>query len=139
MKIPGILKPEGHYDRGSYILADISTQMIMAVLIVLASLHVAWIPVAAIGVPLLFYINIISTIKRLRDLGRPESDFILLFIPVVSMFLDFSLRWNPGDREVNEMGYRDYKIRQYRKKHRLKPRTPGSERNTPERYTDFWH
>lgn len=137
MKIPGILNPEGQYGRGAYILADISTHMLMGALIVLASLHAAWIPVAVIGVPLLLYIDIIATTKRLRDLGRPESDYFLLFIPFISVFLDFSLRWNPGEDETNEIGYRDYKIRQYNKKHRPRQKPPGADIDTSRRYTDF--
>ena len=137
MKIPGILKPEGKYRRGSYLLADISTQFLGGVLLFLAFLHVAWIPVAVIVIPLLVYLNIISTIKRLRDLGRLESDYILLFIPFVSIFLDFSLRWNPGEDEINEMSYRDYKIRQYNRRQRHKEKPYDGTRNIPPGYTDL--
>jgi hypothetical protein len=123
MRIPGILKPEGKYSRLQYILVDISTYIMMIGLVCLAFLHPAWIPVTVIGVLLMIYIDVISTIKRLRDLGKPASDYILTLIPIVSWFMDFSLLYQPGVQERNEEAFRDYKISQYdrRYKHREKP------------------
>ena len=95
------------------------------------------IPFAVIGCMLMIYINIIATIKRLRDLGRSERDYFLLYIPFVSWFMDMTLWFKPGQEEIGKQASREYMIRQYEKKHQPKKRPYQNNGNIPRRHIDF--
>jgi len=130
MKIVEILSNEGSLNHIQFRMIEIVTTTLMVItpflLFFSMYLLIIVIPLEA----LLYYIWTVSTIKRLRGVGRPDSDFIKILIPFVSWKIEKELRGDSGfgkNGELTEEGYkeilRDYQIQEYERARRSHKRT----------------
>jgi uncharacterized membrane protein YhaH (DUF805 family) len=80
-----------------------------------------WLLILVIPVWLfLWYIDIVATIKRLHDLGRPGDDIIKTFLPILGSIMDLKLWYESGQNEIDHETFKEYQIREYEKKKRAK-------------------
>jgi uncharacterized membrane protein YhaH (DUF805 family) len=136
-KLPGFFKPGGKYNRSRYrsIISIIS--LVFLGLYLLWNYYQEWLPVViAVGVPV-YYIEVVSSIKRLRDLGRPARNYLLTFVPYVNILLRWSLWYDLiGEARVDQDD-RDYHVQEYYRKQRGKAKPYGGGRDVGGRYDDF--
>ena len=118
MKFGQILSSKGSYTRGQYILTQLVMYLLVFGLIWLVSTNLLFL-ILAIPVGLfLWYLDIIATIKRLHDLGRPGDDFLKTFIPLLGSIMEWKLWYESGQQEMDMEAYREYKIHEYDRRHR---------------------
>lgn len=115
--LAGLFSSKGSVGRTRYWFTNVTCYAIIIFLLYLASVHPAFIALAVVvGLPV-DYIDIMTTIKRLHDLGRSGSDLPHLLIPIVGDFLEFKLNYQSGETEKLREAQRDYNIQQFRRKH----------------------
>lgn len=130
MKISEIISPSGSYDHMQFRLIERVTTTLMVMTLFLLTINIFFLILVIPVETLLYYIWIISTIKRLHGVGRPATDAFKLLIPFVSWKIEKELRNEQGyekDEEITEEGFKetmkDYQIQEYERERRRSKRT----------------
>jgi hypothetical protein len=100
--ILGFLKPEGRYSHEQHMVASTASYLFLILLLYLVKYHVVPGYFMMLGGILYLYVDYVITGKRLRGLGRPNSDYYKGFIP----FWVWFFKEEDTEEERNKEGFK---------------------------------